>query len=122
MDGGAVAAGPDGRVVTVWRRAGTMFTASPGEEEREIGRGVQGWAAIGPGGPYSVWLERRPGKLMAQVPGRRESLTMADRAVDPVVAASPGGRGPVVAVWEVKPEEGVIVSLVLGPTDEDAAR
>lgn len=122
MDGGAVAAGPDGKVETVWMRAGAMFAARPGAAERPLGRGVQGWTAFGARGPYAVWLEKRPGKLLALLPGGSSPRTLAERASDPVVAAAPGGRGPVVAVWEAKSEEGGIVSLVLAAPAGDAAR
>jgi hypothetical protein len=122
MDGGAVAAGPEGRVETVWMRAGAMFAARPGAEERSLGRGVQGWTAFGAKGPYSVWLEKRPGKLLALLPGGSSPRTLAERASAPVVAAAPGGGGPVVAVWEAKSEGGGIVSLVLAAPAGDAAR
>ncbi len=102
MDGGAVASGPGGLIETVWMREGSVFEARPGEPERRLGRGVQGWTAIGPGGPCSVWLSARPGRLLAEVPGQTHPITLAEGANDPSVAADPGGRGPVVAAWEAK--------------------
>ncbi len=120
MDGGAVAAGPDGRVETVWMREGAMFAARPGEVERSLGRGVQGWTAFGAEGPYSVWLEKRPGKLFALTREGRAPTILAERAADPVVAAAPGGLGLVVVAWEAKAGGG-IVSLVLSPTGTEAA-
>lgn len=121
MDGGAVAAGPDGRVETVWMRAGAMFAAKPGEAERSLGRGVQGWAAFGADGPCSVWLEERPGKLLALMPAASSPLTLAERANDPVVAAAPNGRGPVVVAWEDKADGGILAH-VFTPKVEDAPR
>lgn len=114
MDGGAVAVGANGRVETVWMRAGSMFATRPGEDERPLGRGVQGWAALGGDGLYSVWLEQRPGKLLALIPNAEStsSLTLAEQANDPVVASAPGGRGPVVIAWESKSEEGGILARV----------
>ena len=97
-------------------------SARPDEEERELGRGVQGWTAFGPDGTYSVWLDRRPGKLLLIVPGEREPVVLAEHANDPVVAAALGGLGPVVAVWESKTEEGGLVAHVLTPRANDAAR
>ena len=94
MDGGAVAAGPDGRVETVWMRAGAMFAARPGEPERGLGRGVQGWTAFGAEGPYSVWLEKRPGKLLALTREGQSPTILAERAADPVVAAAPTAAAP----------------------------
>jgi hypothetical protein len=115
MDGGSVSAGPGGLIETAWMRESSMFTAEPGEPERRLGRGVQGWTAIGSAGPYSVWLANRPGRLLAQVPGRRDPLTLAEGAIDPVVAAGPGGRGLVIAAWETK--EGIFATTLdrIGP-------
>lgn len=122
MDGGAVAAGEGGRVETVWMRAGTMFSATPGEAEQKLGPGVQGWTAMAPDGPYSVWIEKRPGRLLAVRPGDSSPVTIADRAGDPVVASALGGRGPVVAAWEDKSGGGGIRARVLGAGGEGASR
>ena len=117
MDGGAIAVSPDGKTVdTFWRRAGEMYACAgaPGEPERPVGRGEQGWTAFGPGGPYRVWLARRPGALRVQTPGARDPITLAHDADDPVVAAAPNGRGPVVVVWKGDPRSGAsIQSAVL---------
>jgi hypothetical protein len=121
MDGGAVAAGPEGRVETVWMRAGAMFASTPGEAERSLGRGVQGWNAFGTEGPYSVWLEKRPGKLIALLPGEAAPIALSESANDPVIAASPNGRGPVVAAWEDKADGGILAH-VFTPNGEDAPR
>ncbi len=122
MDGGAVAVGLDGRVETIWMRSGAMFAAKPGREERPLGRGVQGWTAFGAEGPYDVWLETRPGRLLALIPEGPSPLTLAERANDPVVAAGPGGLGPVVAAWESKSGEGGILAHVFALRRADAPR
>lgn len=120
MDGGAVAAGPDGQVDTVWMRAGSMFAATPGGEEQELGRGVQGWTAIGPDGPYRIWLESRPGELLSLTPRDKSPVLLAENASDPMVASGPKG-GPVVIVWESK-NVGGIESLVISLTPKNAGR
>ncbi len=102
MDGGALAIGPGGLVESVWMREGAVFEARPGQPEHRLGRGVQGWAAVGPKGPTAVWLVSRPGRLLAKVPGQETPLTLAEGAVDPAIAAGPLGVGPVVAAWEAK--------------------
>jgi hypothetical protein len=122
MDGGAVAAGLDGRVETVWMRAGAMFAATPGEAERNLGRGVQGWTAFGPEGPFALWLEQRPGRLLLLSPGSDEPAVLAAHAGDPVVASAIGGRGPVVAAWEVRGEGGGIEAVVLAPAPAGSDR
>jgi len=118
MDGGAVSVGPNGVVTTVWMRAGSTFVASPGQKEQKVGAGVQGWTAIGPDGPYAVWLESRPGKLVMLAPGAGTPQTLAERAFDPMIAAAPGGKGPVVAVWEGTPEALGILCLVIDPSNK----
>ena len=100
MDGGAVAVGPEGRVETIWMRSGVEFSATPGDAEKEIGPGVQGWVAVGEDGPYRLWLGARDGPLFALTPGDPEPRILAREAHAPVVAAGPKGRGPVVAAWE----------------------
>jgi len=121
MDGGAVAVGPDGAVESAWTRAGAVYLARPGAAEHRLGPGVQGWIAAGPGGPFVVWLAGRPGRLLAQLPGRPRPATLAEDAADPAVAAGPGGRGPVVAVWEAKESDGGIYAATLAPAGEAPA-
>lgn len=115
MDGGAVAAGPAGEVETVWMRAGSMFAARPGVPERPLGRGVQGWATLGTGGLHAVWLEGRPGRLLHLGPGAAAPRVLVERAGDPAIAAAPGGRGPVVAAWEVPGRGKGIEAMVIDP-------
>ena len=102
MDGGSIAAGPDG-VVTTWMRDGRTYLAAPGEPERPLGPGVQSWAAWGPGGPFVAWLSSRPGPLLVRLPGDDEPMTLARSANDPCVAAPIGATGPVIAAWEPGP-------------------
>lgn len=113
MDGGAVAAGPGHRVETVWMRNGSMFAAEPGQPERDLGHGVQGWAAAGPDGLYAAWLIHRPGQLLVLRPGESQPSVLAEAAADPALASAPGGRGPVVAVWESKSGAGGLSAAVL---------
>src|SRR5262249_35739212 len=68
MDGGGPAVGPDGAVVTVWRRQQTLFRCVDGRAEESLGRGEQARAAAGPGGVYLAWVVDRPGTLMALPP------------------------------------------------------
>ena len=120
MDGGMLAIGPGGRVETAWMRAGAVFEARPGEPERRLGRGVQVWTAFGPGGPVTAWLVARPGRLLVEVPGSRDPLTIAEDAVDPVVAAGTDGRGPVIVAWEGK--AGGIFARTLEPAKASTSR
>lgn len=121
MDGGAIAAGRDGQVDSIWMRAGSIFAARPGENERALGKGVQGWTAFGPDGAYMAWLEQRPGRVLALLPGGTP-IPLAERSNDPVVAAAPDGRGPVVAAWEENTAGGEIRLRVLAERERKAPR
>lgn len=113
MDGGAVAAGPGELLETVWMRNGSIFAAKPGQPERNLGRGVQGWAAAGPDGLYAAWLTHRPGQLLVLQPGASQPGVLAEAASDPALASPLGGRGPVVAAWESKAGSGGLCAAVL---------
>lgn len=112
MDGGAVCGGGDGAVYTVWRRQQKVFLAAPGAAEKELGGGEQPWLAPAPKGAHVVWVARRGGELMYQPP-TGAAARVADRAVDPVIASAPGGKGPVVAAWES--EDNHVLALVVAP-------
>ncbi len=99
MDGGAVAAKPEGGFATIWRRADSVFLAVPGKPEERLGAGCQGWLAAGPGGFFAVWLEKRGGTLEVLAPGQKEARAIGEGADDPAVAGALDGKGPVVATW-----------------------
>lgn len=121
MDGGAVAAGPDGAIETIWMRAGETFRARPGTAEQPLGRGVQPWAAWGEAGPYLVWLEQRPGRLLVLEPGSEHPRSLAERASDPTVGAAVSGEGPAFAAWEDASGSGAILGAVLAPAAKAGA-
>lgn len=120
MDGGSIAPGPDGRVLTAWMRDGRFYSAEPGEPERLLGPGVQGWAAWGPGGPYLAWLDRRPGRLLALLPGAEGPIELFRSANDPSVSAPIGAEGPVVVAWEAGPGgSGIFAARLDRAVEED---
>jgi hypothetical protein len=100
MDGGGLAADVDGRVQTVWRRQQTLFRCADSQPETPLGRGEQARAVRGPDGVYLTWITRRPGELLVLAPGATKPAMIAERAIDPAIAAAPTGKGPVVVVWE----------------------
>jgi hypothetical protein len=107
MDGGAVAAMPDGSAATVWMRNGSVLATSAKNAERPLGTGVQPWCASGSGGLFTVWLKSRPGALMLLSPGAEQPVRLADAANDPVIASGRSPRGPVFAAWE-QPGAGIL--------------
>jgi hypothetical protein len=100
MDGGMLAAGPAGSLLTVWRREGQVFAASSSDkQETLLGRGEQPWIAGSGGKPFIVWLERRDGALWAKLPGSERPEKLDQAARDPVVVSAEGS-GLVIACWE----------------------
>lgn len=103
MDGGALAVDAAGKVTSIWRREQTLFQAEIGARaitERELKPGEQAWIAAGDRGPYCAWLTQRGGDLWVLQPRSPEPTKLAGDAVDPMLAVSVDGKGPVIAVWE----------------------
>jgi hypothetical protein len=101
MDGGGLALNAHGSLVSIWRREHTVFAASPGEPEKEIGAGKDPAIAMATnGGVYAAWSA--PDGLKAIVPGNSQPLTLAPHGA----FVSLAGAGPVLAAWE---DQGSIV-------------
>jgi hypothetical protein len=101
MDGGALAVAPGGKLVSAWRREKTVYLSFAGQsEEQRLGPGEQPWIAATPEGPFVVWLKERGAALYLLTPGSETPTELTNDASDPVISASPTGRGPIVAAWE----------------------
>jgi len=101
MDGGDIAVNTNEKMLTVWRRDGTIYSAEPGlEPEKLIGRGEQPSIVAASNGYFITWVDRRAGDLLMLTPTSTNPITIATKASDPVLAAPDSGNGPVVAVWE----------------------
>jgi hypothetical protein len=100
MDGGAVATAGK-TIVSAWRREKTVYLSTAEQpEERSLGTGEQPWIAGTKAGPYVVWLKKRGDVAYLLSPNAKSPIELASHAFDPVIAAGPGGRSPVVAAWE----------------------
>jgi hypothetical protein len=88
MDGGAIAVA-DRSVATVWRRGAEVFLVEGQQPERRLGL-------------FAAWLTKRGESLLLLKPGAKQPIPLAPHAADPVIAAAPQGRGPLVAAWEVR--------------------
>jgi hypothetical protein len=103
MDGGAIAALAGDKLASAWRRDRAVYLSLEGQpEERLLGAGEQPWIAATEDGPFVVWLKKRGDVAYLLTPGSKSPRELASHAADPVVAAGPSGRGPVVAAWEVR--------------------
>ena len=98
MDGGAIAINANGAVTTFWRRDRSLYTCVPGQAERLIGTGEQGWVASGMKADCRVWLERHGGNLMMENSGQN-TVVLAANAIDPVVVSTPDGKSAII-VWQ----------------------
>ncbi len=101
MDGGGLAVIAPGKTTTVWQRKNQIFRVDPEtNQEKLIAPGVLPWAAGTKQGAYVVWVTKRNSNLWLMSPAASKPTKLAVRANDPMIAAPPGGEGPVVAVWE----------------------
>jgi hypothetical protein len=103
MDGGMLAAGPNGALATVWRRDGNVYAAAgDGTSEVLLGPGQQPWIAETSKGSVIVWTVGREGELLARSPESGQPRKLAEAARDPMVSTAPNGEGPVIVCWESK--------------------
>jgi hypothetical protein len=102
MDGGAIGVDAKGLVHTAWRRAKTVFTTSgaPAADVR-LGEGEQPWLTMTQHGPAVAWIASRPGDLFVKLPWTTRPTSIAAKARDPVLIASPDG---VIVAWETDRE------------------
>jgi hypothetical protein len=106
MDGGAIATVPGGKLVSAWRRDKVVYLSLEGEqEERRLGAGEQPWIAATNDGPFVVWLKKRGDVAYLLRPGSTSPIELATHAADPVIAAGPEARGPVVVAWEARDDK-----------------
>lgn len=96
MDGGGLAIGSQGKLVSIWRRGSDVYLAEQGGAEKKIEAGKDSAIASGPGGIYAVWTAS--GAVRALAPASPQPITLAAQGAFPQVIAVPDG--PVLAAWE----------------------
>jgi hypothetical protein len=94
MDGGGVVISQQ-RVVTAWRREGTVYLAEPGGHETALGQGKDVTVAAGPKGAYVAWVSASGVELRA--PGAAPVTLSNDGAFPAITVLSDGA---VVAAWQ----------------------
>jgi hypothetical protein len=110
MDGGAIAAGAEGRGAAVWRRGNDVYLSSLGQmRERRLGVGEQPWIALTNRGPVVVWLKARSESAYLLMPDSASPVEIATQAADPVIAVEPRERGTVIVAWEAHKRESVSI-------------
>ncbi len=99
MDGGMLATGPGGQLMTVWRREGSVYCCTGNEREQLLGQGHQPWIAANENGSLIVWTSDRIGDLLVQRAGNEAPALLAREAQDPIVVCGPKSDKAVV-FWE----------------------
>jgi hypothetical protein len=102
MDGGSIAVGTDGQVLTAWRRDKMVYLSVPGQPEQEFAPGKQPVAVPTSRGPVVLWNEGPALRLKAG--NRTPAYTLSPAGAFATLAASSDHR--VFAAWE---ENGSIV-------------
>jgi hypothetical protein len=100
MDGGGLAI-DQGRVVSAWRRDGTLYLAEPGAREKVIGDGKD--IALSPGakGLYASWVGSSGVEVLVPHSAQPELISRSGAAP----ALAPLDDGSVLVAWE---EDGLI--------------
>jgi hypothetical protein len=100
MDGGEIASGPSGALISVWRRDKGVYYCRPGQTENMVGTGEQPTVAFGSKSVWIAWLSRRGGDLYLQRPGDQVNRMVEAPAEDPVLFSD--GKANVGLVWTGK--------------------
>jgi hypothetical protein len=93
MDGGGLAAS-QGKILTAWRREGSVFLAEPGKPEQLAGTGKDVALALSGNRAYALWVNGA--KIENWIDGKVEVLS--GNGSFPSLSALPGGG--VLAAWE----------------------
>jgi hypothetical protein len=96
MDGGGLALDAQNNPHTSWRRADTVYEATPGSAEKPVGKGKNSAVAAGKKGSYVIWSDGPALKLKG--PDGNEPQLLSSEGAFGVLA----GTGPVYAAWEEK--------------------
>lgn len=114
MDGGAVTTLPGGSFASAWRRDQTVYLTVEGmPAERPLARGTQPWITATNAGLYLVWIGQPNDSVYLLSPGQDAPQFLTNGASSPVVAANIQGRGPVLAAWERRIDDGQVVECRL---------
>lgn len=110
-------------MLTIWRRGATLYTASPGAAEVELGAGREAAAAAGPDGVHLLWTDEHG--MVSTALATDDSGGLAKRSFGRgygvVVAGAPDALGPVLALWQSR-EQGPEAFTFVRLADRRAAR
>ena len=98
MDGGEMTTAENGQVDSVWRRQEEIFAASPGKEEKVLGKGRNPVIAYGRNGRYVAWDDAAIKQAVLLSPGTSKAVPLGSGSQFVDLATSSAGE--VVAAWE----------------------
>ena len=98
MDGGGLATGPDGKLMTAWRRGTGVYLAPAGSPETLLHTGKNPSIAANREGTFVAWSQ--PDGVFARFPGHAEPVQLDHEGGFVQLTAIP--NGPVIAAWERK--------------------
>jgi hypothetical protein len=112
MDGGEMTSVANGQIDSVWRRQEEIFAASPGKEEKALGKGRNPVIAYGKNGRYVAWDDAEIKQAVLLGPGTSKPVPVGTQSQFVDLATSSAGK--VVAAWEeTRGEEKVVRVQVL---------
>jgi len=98
MDGGEMTTAENGQIDSVWRRREEIFAASPGKEEKVLGKGRNPVVAYGRNGRYVAWDDAESKQAVLLSPGMSKAVPLGTQSQFVDLATSSAGK--VVAAWE----------------------
>jgi hypothetical protein len=98
MDGGEMTSAENGQIDSVWRRQEEIFAASPGKEEKALGKGRNPVIAYGRNGPYIAWDDAEVKQAVLLSPGTSKPVPLGRQSQFVDLATSSAGK--VIAAWE----------------------
>jgi photosystem II stability/assembly factor-like uncharacterized protein len=98
MDGGGLVVAPSGSLISVWRRADTVYMTPEGGNEVKLEEGKDAAIAMGSSGVYTIWTHGS--SIHAKIPGKPGIETLDSEGGYPNLVATP--QGQVIAAWENK--------------------
>lgn len=108
MDGGSIAVGPKGNVITVWRRENDIYRCLPGQKEELLGNGRQPQMVTVQDSSFAVW--ERNGQVLCTGPFEDGPRTLGKGRYASVAAYPDTQASRFLVVWEEG--EGVTAAVV----------
>lgn len=111
MDGGMLAIESPEKVMTVWRRSGTIYSSSnKSVAEVALGQGEQAWVAANATGTHVIWTSSRDGDLLYTKLGSDAQVAEPDRismlSRDPVIVTESPTSKTAHVFWEQRTDHG----------------